>query len=393
MQHNTSYQPRFFTPPKGHFFLLGPRGTGKSTFLRHHFPEAIWVDLLKPELFTRYSARPDRLEELVKANIRISDIIVDEIQLVPELLNVIHRLIEMRLGPRFILTGSSARKLKSTGTNLLAGRALLCTMHPFMIAELEHPPSLDEILATGLLPIVRSADDPQSTLRAYVGLYMQQEVFQESLVRNSGNFSRFLEVMSFSHGSILNVSNVARTSEVPRNTVNSYIQILEDILLAFQLNVFKKRASRKLTAHAKFYFFDSGVYTMIRPGGQLDRPEEIAGSALEGLVIQHLRSWIAYRGEGDEIFYWRSRGGVEVDIVLYGKQVFVAVEVKNSARVRPQDLRGLREFKNDYPECTCVLLYRGEERLVQNDILAIPVERFLKRLHPHKSFSDVLEVN
>jgi predicted AAA+ superfamily ATPase len=388
----SGYLNRFFVPPEGHFFLLGPRGTGKSTFLRQRYPEALWIDLLRPDIFTQYSARPEYLEQMVRANPNVADVIIDEIQLIPELLNAVHRLIELRLGPRYILTGSSARKLKRSGVNLLAGRAVMCTLHPFMLSELDESPHLDEVLKTGLLPIVTASPDPIGTLRTYVSLYIQQEVFQRALIRKTGDFSRFLEIMSFSHGELLNVSNVARAASVPRNTVNSYLQILEDILLAFQLDVFKRRAGRKLISHPKFYFFDSGVFSTIRPSGYLDKPEEIGGAALEGFVIQHFRAWIAYRNSESKLYYWRSRGGVEVDIVIYGPDEFYGIEIKNSVRIRPQDLRGLKEFKIDYPESRCILLYRGEDKHERDGIRMIPVESFLRNLKPDMQLHSLIDM-
>jgi predicted AAA+ superfamily ATPase len=377
-----SYIPRFFKPPKQSFFLFGPRGTGKSTFLRRHYPEALWIDLLKPDVFRTYAARPERMIELVAGNPEKKAIIVDEVQKVPEILSAVHSLIEEKKSKTFILTGSSARKLKRTGVDLLAGRVLLRTLHPFLLSELTAPPAFEDILQFGLLPIVVSSENPQDVLNAYVALYIREEVQSEGLVRHIGNFSRFLEAASFSHASLLNISNVARECGVERKVVEAYIQILEDILLAFKLPVFTKKAQRALAAHPKFYFFDTGVFQSLRPKGPLDRPEEIAGAALEGLVAQHLRAWNAYKGNPYEIFFWRSRSGVEVDFVLYGKDGIYAVEVKNTSRVRPEDLRSLIEFRKDYPRSRSIFLYRGKEKLLIDQVRCIPCERFLKKLSP-----------
>jgi predicted AAA+ superfamily ATPase len=286
-----------------------------------------------------------------------------------------------------VLTGSSARKLKRTGIDLLAGRVLLRTLHPFLLSELPAPPALDQVLEFGLLPIVISSENPQDVLNAYVALYVREEVQLEGLVRNLGNFSRFLEAVSFSHASILNVSNVARECGVERKVVEGYLQILEDILLAFKLPVFARKAQRALVSHQKFYLFDTGVFQSLRPKGPLDRPQEIAGAALEGLVAQHLRAWNAYRSNPYEMFFWRSRSGVEVDFVLYGKDGIYAIEVKNTNRIRPEDLRALAEFRKDYPRSQAIFLYRGQEKLLIDHVLCVPCEMFLKQLSPQLELS------
>jgi predicted AAA+ superfamily ATPase len=349
---------RFFKPPDGSFFLFGPRGTGKSTFITRYFPDAYYIDLLDPER-------------------------------VPELLTVVHRLIEAKLGFRFTLTGSSARKLKRTGVDLLGGRALLMTMHPFMASELGKSFRLEHALLYGLLPIVWGAGNRDEVLRSYAALYLREEVQMEGLVRNIGNFSRFLEAISFSHSSVLNISNVARECEVERKVVESFVAILGDILLGWTVPIFTKRAKRKLSAHPKFYLFDTGVFRSLRPRGPLDRPEEIDGQALEGLVAQHLRAWIAYSRLKRELFFWRTRSGVEVDFVIYGPDGLWAMEVKNTGRIRPDDLRGLRSFQEEYPRSKAFLLYRGKDRLVIEGIVCAPCEDFLTKLHPARSLDEI----
>jgi predicted AAA+ superfamily ATPase len=382
-----SYIPRFFEAPKRSFFLFGPRGTGKSTFLKQQYPEALWIDLLKPDVFRTYAARPERIIELVHGNPEKKIIIVDEVQKVPDLLSAVHSLIEEKKGKTFILTGSSARKLKRTGVDLLAGRVLLRTMHPFLLSELPALPAFGDILRYGLLPIAVTSPDPQDVLNTYVSLYVREEVQAEGLVRNIGSFSRFLEAVSFSHASVLNISNVARECGVERKIVEGYVQILEDILLAFKMPVFSKRAQRAMISHSKFYFFDTGVFQNLRPKGPLDRPEEIAGAALEGLVAQHLRAWNAYRGSPYEMFFWRSRRGVEVDFVLYGKGGIYAIEVKNTNRIRPEDLRALNEFRKDYPKSKTIFLYRGEDKIMVDRVLCLPCETFLRKLLPQLDLS------
>lgn len=374
--------------PERSFFLFGPRGTGKTTWLEHRFPDALSVNLLQPQAYREMSARPERLAELVHAESDPKDIIVDEVQRVPELLNVVHDLIEQRPGCRFILTGSSARKLRRGGVDLLAGRAVVRTLHPFMATELPEF-RLAPALEIGLLPLVLAAPNPGEVLSAYASLYLEQEVKVEGWVRHVGSFARFLEVVSFSHGGVLNISNVARESQVERRTVTGYLEVLEDLLLAFRLPVFTRRAKRKTAAHPKFYLFDAGVFRSLRPAGPLDRPEEIEGAALEGLVAQHLRAWVAYSDAEFDLFYWRTRAGVEIDFILYGADGFWALEVKNSGRVRPEDVRALESFKADYPESQALLLYRGTDRLKIGNVYCLPVEEFLCELRPSSQLTTV----
>lgn len=362
------------------FFLLGPRGTGKSTLIKEVFPNSLYIDLLLPDIFRNYIAKPERLKELVYAHKDKRIVIIDEIQKVPQLLEVVHSLMEENKNLQFVLTGSSARKLRRTGVNLLAGRALMKHMHPFIAAELGSAFIFDEVLRTGLIPVIMDSKSPAASLQAYVDLYIREEVQMEGLTRNIGNFSRFLEAVSFSHGSVLNISNVARDCQIERKTVEGYVNILEDLMLAFRVPVFSKKAKRAVSSHPKFYFFDAGVYNALRPSGPLDRPEEIAGSALEGLVAQHLRAWIDYKKPNCKMFFWRTSSGNEVDFIIYGPKVFWALEVKNTASVRPEDLRSLKTFGMDYTEAKRVLLYRGHEKLLRDGISIEPCADFLRKL-------------
>ncbi len=379
----TDLRSRFFEPPAGSFFLFGPRGTGKTTWLRQAFPDALRIDVLMPEVHRTLSARPERLAELVRGTPERTTVVVGEVQRVPALLDVVHALMESKPGRRFVLTGSSARKLRRAGVNLLAGRAAYRTLHPFMLWEVPQT-MLDQALGTGLLPLIHGHSDPDDALSAYAALYLREEVQLEGMVRQIGDFARFLEAMSFSHGAILNIANVARECQVERKTAAGYLQVLEDLLLGFEVHVFTRRAQRATSVHPKFYFFDAGVFRSLRPRGPLDRPEEIGGAALGGLVAQHLRAWIAYGHPQHELCFWRTRAGSEVDFVVYGERDFCAVEVTNAPQLRPQDLRGLRAFKQDYPEASLVLLYRGPDRLRLGDVLCLPVEEFLRALHPSR---------
>lgn len=215
-------------------------------------------------------------------------------------------------------------------------------------------------------------------------MYLKEEVQAEGLVRQIGDFARFLEIISFSHASELIVSNISRECNVARKTVENYIQILEDLLLGFTLSVFTKRAKRALAERPKFYLFDAGVFRSLRPQRPLDITQEIHGASLEGLVCQHLKAWVEAQVEIFELAFWRTRSKLEVDFVIYGPKTFLAIEVKHSETIHPNDLKGLQAFKEDYPECTPILIYRGKYRLKKKDILCIPCAEFLLSVHPEK---------
>jgi predicted AAA+ superfamily ATPase len=365
---------------KQSFFLFGPRGTGKSTFIKQEYPDSLYLDLLQPDAFRLYSSKPERLRELVHGNPGRNTVVVDEVQKVPELLAVVHGLIEEKKGTQFILTGSSARKLKKTGVNLLAGRAAVKRLHPFIAKEMGNRFDLDISLKTGLIPVVLGSPEPQKALSAYIDLYIREEVKNEGLTRNIGNFSRFLETISFSHGSVLNISNIARESQIERKTVESYISILEDLMLSFRVPVFQKKAKRTIASHPKFYFFDPGVYSLIRPSGPADRTSDASGACLEGLVAQHLRAFIDYKKPDCRLFYWRTYSGSEIDFIIYGKDTFQAIEVKSSLNARPEDLRSLKSFSSDFPQAQKILIYRGKDSLLIDGIKIMPINDFLMGL-------------
>lgn len=364
--------------------ILGPRGTGKTTWLKSAFPESAYIDLLDPVRYREYLARPERLLDFTELNKEKNVIIIDEIQRVPQLLPVVHKLIETEKSIRFILTGSSARKLKRTGADLLGGRAIVKQMHPFMASELGIRFNLEKCLNTGLVPLVVTSEEPKQTLNGYINLYLQQEIISEGLIRNIDGFARFLEVSSFSHACELNISGIARECGVKRSTVSDYIEILEDMLIAKKLPVFTRRAKRATTIHPKFYLFDSGVFGALRPKGPIDLPQEMQGPAMEGLIFQHLRAWIDYSDHSAQLYFWRTKAGNEVDFILYGDAGFYAIEVKNSSSVHNKDLRGLTTFSSDYPECVPFLLYRGTERIMLKNIPCLPVQDFLLNLVPGK---------
>lgn len=360
------------------FFLFGPRGTGKTTWIKRIFSEALYFDLLEFDLYNDLLARPGRLENLIPPSFQ-NWIILDEIQRIPQLLNEVHRLIET-FHYKFILTGSSARTLRKKGVNLLAGRALTYKMYPLTAVELGDSFCLKKSLAWGHLPSIPSEKKPNLFLKAYVQTYLREEVLQEGLTRNLGSFSRFLETASFSQGSVLNISEIARESGIERMRVTNYFSILEDLLLASLLPVFTRRAKRRMISHPKFYFFDVGIFRALRPMGPLDSPQEAEGPGLETLCFQELSAINDYYNYEYNLYYWRTSNGVEVDFILYGPKGLLAFEIKRSSRISKKDLNGLRLFANDYPEAKLYMLYGGSRHEYVNNISILPVEKALKEL-------------
>jgi predicted AAA+ superfamily ATPase len=358
--------------------LFGPRGTGKTAWLASALPEALRFDLLDARVYTRLLADPGRLGAMVPARHR-GWVVVDEVQRIPELLNEVHRLIEARR-LRFALTGSSARKLRRRGVNLLAGRALTRAMHPLTALELGGDFDLARAARFGLLPIACTRARPHDYLASYVATYLREEVQQEGFARNLAAFSRFLEAASFSQGALLNMAAVARDCAVGAKVVEDYFAILEDLLIAVRVPVFSRRAKRRTVLHPKFFFFDAGVFQAIRPRGPLDTDAEIQGPALETLLLGHLRAYNDYWCLGYGIHYWRTAQGQEIDFVLYGPHGLVAIEVKRSARVRHDDLAALSLFRADYPEARGYLLHLGDERWHEAGIDLVPLAQALS--HP-----------
>ena len=357
------------------FFLFGPRGTGKTTWLKHRFPDAIYLDLLDHAVYLELLARPQRLRDLIPPGYD-GWVVVDELQRTPLVLNEVHRLIEAD-GLRFILTGSSARSLRRRGVNLLGGRARTHHLYPLTAVEAGADFALERALVHGQLPSVYTQPDPDAYLAAYVENYLRQEVLEEGRTRNLATFSRFLESASFSQAAPLNVAEVARDIGVDRKTASAYFDLLEDLLIATRVPVFTKRAKRRMTTHTKFFLFDVGVYRAIRPTGPLDSPEQIDGPALETLVFQELHAAIAYRALKLDLFFWRTASGTEVDFVAYGGDGLFAIEVKRTRTIRRADLHGLKQFRTDYPMARCVLLFGGDRREHRDGVELLPLAEAL----------------
>ena len=370
---------RLFNPPKNSsFFLFGPRGVGKTHFIRSFYKKALFFDLLEASLYQSFLAQPERLSEKIPPDYK-GFVVIDEIQKVPALLNEVHRLIETRK-LSFVLTGSSARKLKKNQTNLLAGRALKCPFFPLTVKELGRDFELKNSLQLGHMPKVFSSEQPKAFLKSYVQVYLKEEIQQEGLVRDLPSFSRFLETASFSQGSPLVMANIARECHVSAKVVENYFSLLRDTLLSYEIPVFSKKAKRALLNKRKFYFFDVGVFRALRPRGVLDSTSDLNGIALETLVLQEILARNELSQLDYEVFYWRTREHIEVDFILYGEKGFKAIEVKCRQRLSQKDFKGLLEFKKDYPQSELFLLYTGQKDYTQNHIQVINVERFLKNI-------------
>lgn len=369
---------RSIQPPKTSFFLFGPRGTGKSSWVGEALPGALLVDLLEADTHVRLQAAPERLEGMVPPGHR-GWIVIDEVQRVPQLLDEVHRLIEKRKW-RFALTGSSARKLRRSSANLLAGRARTHELFPLTAAELGKDFDLRHAVRYGGLPTVWVEDDPADYLASYVSTYLQHEVQQEGITRNLGAFARFLEAASFSQANVLNIAAVARECGVERKTVENWFEALEDLLLAVRLPMFQRRAQRAVTKHPRFFLFDAGVYRTLRPRGTLDSDAEIDGPALETVVLNELRATNSYRRLGYELATWRTQQGHEVDFVLYGERGLHAIEVKRTPTVRGDDLAGLATFGQDYRPAKRWLLYGGTRRLLLDGVQCLPLREGLEEL-------------
>ena len=363
------------------FFLFGARGTGKTFWLRDKLPrDSILLDLLESDTFIKLQNRPQHLTEIIPENYK-GWIVIDEIQKIPELLNEVHRLIELK-NYKFILTGSSARSLRKKGVNLLGGRAFTYKLYPLTAEELEARWNINKALEFGMLPSVysRNKNQPKKYLESYIQTYLKEEVLQEGLTRNLGTFSRFMEVASFSQGSILNMTEIAREAQINRKVVEGYFSLLEDLLIAHRITVFTKKAKRKLISHPKFYYFDTGVYRILRQIGPMDTASEIDGTSLETLTLQHLIAINEYYELGYKIYYWRTKHGLEIDFILYGQKGLIAIEIKNSKNIHSKNLKALKSFKEDYKVAKLYVFYRGNKKLHLEDIEIIPADYGLKNL-------------
>lgn len=363
------------------FFLWGPRQTGKSTLLRQTYPDGRWVDLLKAEEFRRYVARPELLRQEIDAEGPRPgrQIVIDEIQKIPALLDEVHWLIENR-GLHFALCGSSARKVKRGAANLLGGRAMRYELHGLSARELGSEFDLDRMLNHGYLPRIYAASRPKRMLDAYIADYLKEEVAAEGLVRNLPTFSDFLDIAALSDGEIVNFSNIARDCAVSSHTTKSHFEILEDTLLGRWLPAYRKRPKRRVIRAPKFYFIDVGVVNRLARRGELSPGSELYGKAFENWVFHELSAFVSYREFDGQLSYWRLASGIEVDFVLGDMQL--AIEAKSSARITRDHLKGLRSLVEDHHRVRRRIVVCCEPRARRTDdgIEILPAATFARRL-------------
>jgi predicted AAA+ superfamily ATPase len=370
-------------PPDSSFFLFGPRGTGKSTWIRATLEGAHVVNLLPTEATLRYERDPSLLRREALAWPRSEWIVLDEVQRVPRLLDEVHFLMEEEGYRRFALTGSSARKLKRGCANLLAGRAILKRLFPLTSRETDFSVPVDQLLRFGCLPLsVTSPNDNarEAFLRAYVTVYLGEEIKAESLVRSLGSFSRFLQVAALMAGQRTNISAIARDAAVSRETARGYFEVLVDTLIGTWLPAYRPRAKIKETAHPKFYWFDPGVLHAAAGGFEQPLPAEWQGVLFEHLLLHEIRSYLDYAGIRGSLGYWATPSGSEVDFVWWYGDRIVAIEAKHAGQYRSYHKRGIDALLGAMRADTYIV-YRGDRALEVEGTHVLPVEDFLSRLH------------
>lgn len=360
----------------GSIFLFGARQTGKSTALRMQFPDAIYIDLLDTSLKSRFRRRPSLVYEMLHDKAEGTLVIIDEIPEVPELLSEVHRLIS-ECGIVFILCGSSARKLKRKGKNTLGGRALPVYMYPLVSKEIPDF-DIDRAVNYGMLPSHYLAKNPTRQLAAYIEVYLKEEIREEALVRNLGAFQRFLEIAALTDGEMVNNNNIAQDCGVSASTVSSYFDILEDTLIGYRIPAFRKVMKRRLVQAPRFYYFDIGIANHLLHRKELVRGTTDYGHAFEHLVIQELVAWQHYMHSEEELSYWRTYTGIEVDAVLGDGRV--AIEIKSVEEVLPRHLKGLKTFADEYPKSRRIIVSLDVINRVTDGIECLHVTDFFKQL-------------
>jgi predicted AAA+ superfamily ATPase len=355
-------------------FLWGPRKTGKTYWINRHFADSVVIDLLKTDIFAEYASRPSLLRERYQEYGRL--VVIDEIQMVPDLLNEIHWLIE-NTGTSFLMTGSSARKLRRRHTNLLGGRAWRYSMTPLTYAETEGF-DLEQIMLSGLLPPHFLSSDPVQDLRSYVADYLKEEIAAEAVIRNIPAFAEFLRVAALTSGELLNYTNVARETGVSAKVVRNYFQILEDTLLGFRIQPWRKVRNRRLIETEKFYLFDVGVTNYLaRRTPRIGTPE--FGNSFENYILMELKAYQAYRNPELDIRYWRTSTGFEVDFIL--DDMNVAIEVKGSHRIHSSHTKGLRALLEEHTVKRSVIVSLEKQlRKLDSSIEILPWQVFLEEL-------------
>ncbi len=372
---------RLLPTPTKSTLLFGPRGTGKSTWIQSRFPQAVVYDLLETSESLRLNADPGALYNECQSLPANSWVVIDEVQRAPMLLDHVHRLIEGN-AINFVLSGSSARKLRRGGRNLLAGRARTCELFPLVSAEMQGDASIERRMRFGSLPTAITNDDPENYLRSYAETYLDQEIRAEALVQNFAGFARFLEVAAHQNAETTNASAISRDAGVARSTVTGYFDLLVDTLIGYWLKPWKLKSSNKQVQHSKLYLFDCGVARAL--SGRLPFPpsQEEKGALLETLVAGEVRAHLSYSGKHYPCHYWRNYQGTEVDLLVETQDGFAAVEVKANARWERRFNRGLHRVSEDIgkEKVRRYGVYLGQRSALVDDVLVLPVESFLERV-------------
>lgn len=357
-------------------FLFGARQTGKSTYLKTVFPNAVYIDLLDSKQKRHFTHQPEMLYDMLQDKPANQIVIIDEIAEVPSLLNEVHRLIQEKQ-LRFILCGSSARKLKRKGYNTLGGRAFPCYFYPFVSAEL---PNLDlnKALLYGMLPPCYLSNKPWNVLSSYIDVYIKEEIKEEALVRNLDNFQHFLDVTAIGNADIVNYANIASDCGVTAKTVKEYYNILEDTLLGFMVPAYTKVLKRKVVQAPKFYYFDVGVYNYLMQRESLAPNSSEYGHCFEHFVMQELNAYIGYTHNRKKLSYWHTYEGKEIDAVL--GEAEVGIEIKSTEEIQPKHYVNFKEYKEEFPNSRCIVVSRDPFTRRTGDIENMSIFDFLQKL-------------
>ncbi len=357
-------------------FLWGARQTGKSTLLKILFPDARWYDLLKSEEFERLFRNPELLREELQDADPCRLVIIDEVQKIPRLLDEVHWLMSNR-NIRFVLCGSSARKLVRCGANLLGGRALRTVMYPLVSAEI---PDFDlyKAIHNGMLPRHYTAQNPQRRMQAYIGDYLNEEIRAEALSRNLLSFTRFMEIAAQCSGEMIVYKNIAQDCGVSANTVKEYFQILEQTMIGYLIYGFTATTKRRAISAPKFYYFDVGIVNYLLKRNTMEQGTEAFGHAFEHLLMQEIIAYLGYNYLDEKPTYWRTSGGYEVDCIIRNGRV--AIEFKSCDEVKSRHTKGLKAFQEEYPQARLIVVSMDKSKRVMNDIEIFPATEFLSEL-------------
>ena len=361
-------------------FVWGARQVGKTTLIRETYPDAVFYDLLQAKDFERLLRNPSLLGEDLAILNGGDTVVIDEVQKIPQLLDEVHSLIFSK-NIRFILSGSSPRKLKRYGANLLGGRALKSVLYPLVSAEI---PDFDihKAVRYGTLPRHYLISDPWKRLGAYIGVYLNEEIREEALSRNLRTFSRFMETASFSNGEIIVYKNIAQDCGIDYRTVKDYFEILVDTLVGYIIPSFTRTQKRRSIQAPKFYYFDVGIANYLRNRRNIQLGSTDFGQAFEHFIIQELVAYLGYNEKEEQLAYWRTSSGYEVDAIVGNGRI--AIEIKSVEEIQSRHLKGLKAFKEEFPDCRLIVVSFDARPRITNDVEVYPATEFLKKLWNHE---------